>query len=72
MLYGHAFRAPSFTELYFNFPGITGNPALRAATIDTLEVALSYKRKDVRISGNVYGNFLRDLIQIERPFQPVS
>jgi outer membrane receptor protein involved in Fe transport len=72
MLYGHAFRAPSFTELFFNFPGFTGNPNLRAATINTLELALGYKRKDVRISGNVYGNFLRDLIQIERPFQPTE
>lgn len=70
VLYGHAFRAPSFTELFFNFPGLAGNPTLRPATIDTFEVALGYKSRDLRVSGNVYGNFLHDPIGIERPASP--
>jgi iron complex outermembrane receptor protein len=37
LLYGHAFRAPSFGELYY---GWAGNPNLDAETVDTYEVSL--------------------------------
>lgn len=44
VLYGRAFRAPSFTEQYsINNPVTLGNPQLRPETIDTGELALSWQ-----------------------------
>jgi len=44
LLYGHAFRAPSFTELYsINNPVLVANPALRPEKIRTLEAALAWQ-----------------------------
>lgn len=70
LLYGRAFRAPTFLEMGFDFLGIVGNPGLRPATIDTLEAALGYRRRGLRVSANVYANYLRDFIITDRPFDP--
>ncbi|MFK5986989.1 MAG: TonB-dependent receptor [Pseudomonadota bacterium] len=44
LLYGRAFRAPSFAELYAqNNPVSLGNPTLKPETIDTIEWVLSYE-----------------------------
>ncbi|MBL1276544.1 MAG: TonB-dependent receptor [Ectothiorhodospiraceae bacterium] len=44
LLYGEAFRAPSFLELYAqNNPVKLGNPELKAETIKTLELAMDYQ-----------------------------
>lgn len=44
LLYGRAFRAPSFAELFAqNNPVATGNPNLEPETIDTIELAFDYK-----------------------------
>ncbi|MDM8559748.1 TonB-dependent receptor [Candidatus Parabeggiatoa sp. HSG14] len=44
LLYGHAFRAPSFNELFItNNPSSKGNPNLKPETVETWEVALSYQ-----------------------------
>ncbi len=41
LLYGRAFRAPSFYELYnVNNPSLMGNPELEPETIDTYEISL--------------------------------
>lgn len=43
LLYGRAFRAPSFTELYFiNNPSTVGNPYLAPETIDVMELVFDY------------------------------
>jgi len=42
-LYGRAFRAPSFNELYaINNPAILGNPKLKPEVIDTMELVFDY------------------------------
>ncbi|MCI5125260.1 MAG: TonB-dependent receptor [Candidatus Electrothrix sp. AR5] len=44
LMYGHAFRPPSFTESYLkNNPVALGNPNLEPETIDTYEFAIDYK-----------------------------
>jgi len=44
LLYGRAFRAPSFSELYGqNNPVALGNPDLDPETIDTFELAFAYE-----------------------------
>ncbi|MBI3345249.1 MAG: TonB-dependent receptor [Gammaproteobacteria bacterium] len=43
-LYGRAFRAPSFAELYnINNPVVLGNPDLKPETINTLELLFDYR-----------------------------
>lgn len=43
LLYGSAFRAPSFAELYFkNNPVSLGNPNLKPENIDTYELSFNY------------------------------
>lgn len=43
LLYGKAFRAPAFRELYtINNPNSLGNPNLKPETIDTWELAFNY------------------------------
>jgi iron complex outermembrane receptor protein len=44
LLYGRAFRAPSFSELFLiNNPANLGNPNLKPENINTLELALKYQ-----------------------------
>ena len=44
LLYGSAFRAPSFSELYaINNPVVLGNPKLKPEKINTLELAFDYR-----------------------------
>lgn len=65
LLYGEAFRAPSFAEQYsINNPINRGNPDLRPETIRTLEAALSWQaRKDVQFNVNVFKYRMKDLIR---------
>lgn len=44
MLYGQAFRAPNFQELYnINNPTVVGNPDLKPERVDTFEAGLAWR-----------------------------
>ena len=46
-LYGRAFRAPSFTELFARRePAVIGNPTLRPEILNTVEGQVSFRRKN--------------------------
>jgi len=46
LMYGRAFRAPTFGELYYiNNPAVRGNEDLDPETIDTYEIAFNYRAK---------------------------
>ena len=64
LLYGEAFRAPSFQEMYTtNQPAVQGNPDLDPETIRTYEAGLSYQfNKYVTSSINYFYNDVKDLI----------
>jgi iron complex outermembrane receptor protein len=64
-LYGRAFRAPSFLELYaVNNPVILGNPDLDAETIDMLELAFDYRPAgDLRTAINLFAYKIEDRIE---------
>jgi len=67
-LYGRAFRAPSFLELYYLVPGsVSGNPLLKPSHIATSEVALGYSRGNLRVSGNLFANNIETFISPTRP-----
>lgn len=64
-LFGRAFRAPSFRELYLvNTPLFLGNPDLEPETIETAELAFNWRaRSDLNLGLNIYAYKVNDLIQ---------
>jgi outer membrane cobalamin receptor len=65
LLYGKAFRAPSFAELFaINNPVVLGNPDLDPEVIDTYEIAFDYRPNfDLRTGLNIFYYELEDLIE---------
>lgn len=65
LLYGRAFRAPSFTNLYItNNPTIIGNPNQKPETIDSVELGFTYLPTDkLRLGLNVFNYWWQDLIR---------
>ena len=66
LLYGQAFRAPSFLELYtINNPVVLGTPDLKPETIRTYEVALTHKfTENLNVNVNYFFNVIRDTIDV--------
>jgi iron complex outermembrane receptor protein len=64
ILYGQAYRAPSFLEQYQkNNPLFVGNPSLRPETIETTELAFDYRpTKTLRTALNLFYYEIKDLI----------
>jgi len=65
LLYGRAFRPPSFAELFLkNNPSALGNPDLKPETIQTLELAFDYQPvSNLHTILNVFGFEIRNLIE---------
>jgi iron complex outermembrane receptor protein len=66
LLYGSAFRAPSFSELYsINNPVQVGNPELKPEKIKTLESAISWQPSAaLKLDANIFRYEMRDIIRI--------
>lgn len=64
ILYGQAYRAPSFLEQHqTNSPLYNGNPALKPETIETTELAFDYRpSQNLRTTLNLFHYSLKDLI----------
>ncbi|HYW91529.1 MAG TPA: TonB-dependent receptor [Gammaproteobacteria bacterium] len=74
-LYGRAFRAPSFAELYnINNPVALGNPQLKPETIDTYETAFDYQYSSALRGGlNIFYYRMHDLIRfVNIPASPIA
>jgi outer membrane receptor protein involved in Fe transport len=65
LLYGRAFRAPSFNESYgINNPVQRGNPILRPEKIGTLEAAFAWQAaSDLQLNLNVFRHQLKEIIR---------
>ncbi|MCP4349885.1 MAG: TonB-dependent receptor [Desulfobacterales bacterium] len=65
LLYGSAFRSPTFNELYIrNNPVVQGNPELKPEKISTYEVGLEYPfLKYCKLRLNYFHNDIEDLIK---------
>ncbi|NRF69901.1 TonB-dependent receptor [Aquincola sp. S2] len=63
VLYGQAFRAPTFSELYAtNNPIAHGNPALRPETTRTVEAVSSWQATpDLQLTLSIYSYRMRDI-----------
>ncbi|MER2491868.1 TonB-dependent receptor plug domain-containing protein [Catenovulum sediminis] len=66
-LYGSAFRAPSFGDLYSkNNPVLLGNPELRPEQIDTYELAFDYRPTfDTQILLSLFSYQATDLLEYQ-------
>lgn len=66
LLYGRAFRAPSFQELYVqNNPLFLGNDELNPQTIDTVELAFDYQLKsNLRTILNMFAYETKEIIAV--------
>ena len=73
-LYGRAFRAPSFTELYnINNPVNIGNPALKPETIETMETAFVWRpRTEIQLGLNLFRYEMRDIIRLVPNADPTT
>ena len=65
LLYGQAFRAPSFNEDYgINNPVLRGNPNLTPEKIKTLEAVLAWQaRKDLQVNVNFFAYTMEQVIR---------
>jgi len=65
LLYGSAFRAPAFTELYsINNPVVRGNPDLKPETINTWEAAFAWQaRADLDVNLSLFQYRMKDIIR---------
>ncbi|MFK5892292.1 MAG: TonB-dependent receptor [Pseudomonadota bacterium] len=67
LLYGSAFRAPSFVDTYnVNNPVVIGNPDIKPETIETWELAFNYLlKKNLYASINFFHYDIEDKIQLD-------
>lgn len=74
LLYGRAFRAPSFGELYSkNNPAVMGNENLDPETIDTYELAFEYQpSNNLYTRLNLFTYEAEDIIELVTPPGQVS
>lgn len=74
LLYGRAFRAPAFIELYnINNPVALGNPNLKPETIDTYELAFNYQHsRPLKIGLNLFYYKMRDILRFTPDPAPAS
>jgi len=65
LLYGRAFRAPAFTELYsINNPVARGNENLRPETIDTAEAVVSWQaRRDTEVKASLFRYRMKNILR---------
>ncbi|TAK91371.1 MAG: TonB-dependent receptor [Burkholderiaceae bacterium] len=65
LLYGTAFRAPSFNEQYGINPVANGNPNLKPETIRTIETAFAWQaRKDMQVNLSLFRYVAKDIIRV--------
>lgn len=65
LMYGSAFRAPSFQEMYIiNNPAQLGNPALKPETMKNIELGFDYRPVDsLRFGLNFFNYWWKDIIR---------
>lgn len=74
LLYGKAFRPPSFVELYnINNPVVIGNPTVKPETITTQEAAVTWQITNaVQLSMNAYWFDMKDILRFVPNTDPTT
>jgi outer membrane receptor protein involved in Fe transport len=71
LLYGRAFRAPSFSELYTKGPITKSNPNLKPEIIQTWELAFDYRATEhLNLALNLFTYKIDDVIRSQVESQP--
>jgi outer membrane receptor for ferrienterochelin and colicin len=72
-LYGQAFRAPNFQELYnINNPALLGNPNLKPEKIETYEAGVGYRlNRFLAANVNYFYSIINDQIDVNTAVLPV-
>lgn len=71
LLYGRAFRAPSFNEQYGINPVANGNANLKPEAIQTLESAFSWQiRRDAEVNLSLFRYDMQDIIRLVNNVAP--
>ncbi|HEX9023868.1 MAG TPA: TonB-dependent receptor [Geobacteraceae bacterium] len=71
LLYGQAFRAPGFAELYSINTPVLGNPNLKPETIATFEAGVAYRlNRNLAASLNYFYSDIDDLIDVNTSVAP--
>ena len=66
LLYGRAFRAPSFSELYLNSQIMKGNPNMQPEIIQTWELAFDYRATEyLNLALNLFTYKISDVINFQ-------
>ncbi|QER41356.1 TonB-dependent receptor [Thermodesulfobacterium sp. TA1] len=60
--FSFSYRAPSFTELYYDSPYTKGNPSLDHEKAYNVEAGLDYKNQRISFSGTVFYRIGKDII----------
>jgi iron complex outermembrane receptor protein len=74
LMFGRAFRAPSFVEQYtINNPVALGNPNLKPETINTTELAFSWQAKpNLKTGVNLFHYRMKDVIRFVANADPTT
>ena len=74
LMFGRAFRAPSFVELYtINNPVALGNPDLKPETIDSTELAFAWQTQaNLRTGLNLFHYRMKDVIRFVANADPTT
>lgn len=74
LMYGKAFRPPSFAELYnINNPVATGNSDLKPETIETKEAAVIWQaRPGLTLTANVFTYAMKDILRFVANADPTT
>lgn len=71
LMYGSAFRAPNFSELYDkNNPSFVGNPELGAEKVTTLEAAYIQEFKNFQCAITFFQSDMTELIEAKKRIDP--
>lgn len=70
LLYGRAFRPPSFAELYnINNPVLLGNPDLKPETIESVELAFAWQpASTLQANLNLFRYRMKDILRVDTSF----
>lgn len=72
LLYGKAFRAPSFNEEFGTNPVANGNASLKPETIETVETALSWKAaRNAEVNLSLFHYQAQDMIRLVANTAPI-
>jgi outer membrane receptor for ferrienterochelin and colicin len=74
LLYGSAFRAPSFFELSAGIPALNfrGNPDLQPSTLQTAEAALGYTHEQWSVGVNYFYTRIRNYLILTNPSSTID